>query len=211
MLVSLSVVINSSIKTKIARNEAEIESSNSQAVINFLNDELLLTYNNSIQNKEEITVPSVFKVMSEKIEGKFENKPVYEASIRMKLGRIFLSLEDYGEAGDNFEKAMIIYSEQLGEDHLTTLKSGINFGLCCAKQGRFDEAITHLQEVIRINPDLAEAYSGLGITYLELGRYEEAIEALVQAINLKPNSEKVYTNLGYAYLNLGRNEEAIEA
>jgi len=78
------------------------------------------------------------------------------------------------------------------------------------KQGRTDEAVSHFEQAIRINPDYADAHYNLGTAYGNLGRYQEAIKSLKQAIRIKPDDAEAHYNLGVTYGNLGRHQDAIE-
>jgi len=58
---------------------------------------------------------------------------------------------------------------------------------------RHDDAFAAYQEVA-INPDLADAHSGIGNTLRELGRLDEAREAYLKSIALKLVSGEFYYN-----------------
>lgn len=70
-----------------------------------------------------------------------------------------------------------------------------------ARQGRVEEAIPLLEDVINEYPDYAPAYGILGSIYVEIGYPESAIELLEQAKELEPNDFKARYWLGCA---LGR-------
>jgi tetratricopeptide (TPR) repeat protein len=78
-------------------------------------------------------------------------------------------------------------------------------------QTRYVEAVLAYREALRLNPQLADAYNGLGVTYAEQGRYEESVEALRIAVELSPNAAYLHGNLGYALMLSGSNEEALRA
>jgi Flp pilus assembly protein TadD len=68
-----------------------------------------------------------------------------------------------------------------------------------AQQGRTGEAIWHLSEVLRINPDNAGAYYCLGKALAEQNRMEEAIESYHQALRLKPDWPEALNSLARVY------------
>jgi len=72
------------------------------------------------------------------------------------------------------------------------------------------KAIEYLNNAIKLQPDLAEAYSNRGIAYSNLGQQQRAIEDYNEAIRLKPNDAEAYYNRGNAYRKLGRYQRAIE-
>jgi tetratricopeptide (TPR) repeat protein len=72
------------------------------------------------------------------------------------------------------------------------------------------KAIEYLNEVIKLKPDLAEAYNNRGNAYSDLGQYQRAIEDYNEAIHLKPDNAFAYNNRGLAYRDLGQHQHAIE-
>ncbi len=77
--------------------------------------------------------------------------------------------------------------------------------------GRRDEAITHLQEALRLNPDFAEAHLTMGNALLDIpGRLGDALAEYRTAARLAPDSERAHTNLGNALLRAGQTREAID-
>lgn len=79
------------------------------------------------------------------------------------------------------------------------------------QQGRSDQAIFLLQEVIRQQPDSAEARFLLGEAYLAQRSPDLAIEAFQEALRLKPNYAEAEAGLGSAYLAKGMKDQADEA
>jgi Tfp pilus assembly protein PilF len=84
-----------------------------------------------------------------------------------------------------------------------------NLGGALLVGGAVDEAITQLQEALRIDPGHAEAHSNLGVALARRGRAAEAIDHYRQALRLDPHQTQAYSNLGNALLALGQIGEAI--
>lgn len=61
------------------------------------------------------------------------------------------------------------------------------------------------------NPDSAESYFNLGVSYGKSGMDKEAIESFKQAIRIKPDYYFAHCGLGVSYGKLGMYREAIEA
>jgi Flp pilus assembly protein TadD len=72
-----------------------------------------------------------------------------------------------------------------------------------------DEAITQLQEALRIDPGHAGAHSNLGVALARQGHAAQAIDHYEDAIRLDPRQTQAYSNLGNALLSQGRIPEAI--
>jgi tetratricopeptide (TPR) repeat protein len=65
--------------------------------------------------------------------------------------------------------------------------------------GNFDLAAREYQAVIRLRPDVAEAYASLGLVYNAQGKYAESARALAKAEKLKPGLPGVSLYLGIDY------------
>lgn len=74
--------------------------------------------------------------------------------------------------------------------------------------GRTEEALTPVQNAVRLLPGDAEARHDLGIVRYALGRHEEAEASLRQAIELRPEFAEAHGNLGNMLRELGRMKEA---
>lgn len=72
-----------------------------------------------------------------------------------------------------------------------------------------DTAVRHLQEAIRLKPDLGEAHGNLGAALLVQGRVPEAIAACVRALELDPRLPGANRTLGEAYVRAGRPDLAL--
>ena len=87
-----------------------------------------------------------------------------------------------------------------------------NLATILMKRGRHEEAISHLEEVIRIAPGYrAEALCNIGKALFELGRLEEAVARYRQALGLREDFPDAHYNLGLALVALRRQAEAEKA
>ncbi|MGB9454732.1 MAG: tetratricopeptide repeat protein [Bryobacteraceae bacterium] len=78
-----------------------------------------------------------------------------------------------------------------------------------AQAGRLPEAVTHLEQAVRLRPDLAQMHSDLGIALAGTpGRLEDAIAQFRTAMRLRPDSEVPHINLANALAQGGRLKEA---
>ncbi|RKU38797.1 hypothetical protein C6496_04645 [Candidatus Poribacteria bacterium] len=76
------------------------------------------------------------------------------------------------------------------------------------KQQKYEEAIKHYTEAIKLKPDLAEAYNNRGNVYTRKGEFDNAIRDHNTAIKLNPDDASTYHNRGEARLHLLEWEEA---
>jgi tetratricopeptide (TPR) repeat protein len=85
-----------------------------------------------------------------------------------------------------------------------------NLGIELAHEGRFEEAIAHYREAVRIRPDYAEGHTNFGLALCATGRVEEGIAHFRAAIRSEPGNAVIYNDLGVALARIGRLSEAIE-
>jgi tetratricopeptide (TPR) repeat protein len=85
-----------------------------------------------------------------------------------------------------------------------------NLASTLAEEGKFNEAVYHYNEAIRITPYYADDYKNRGNAYAKLGQYQLAIEDYNQAIRLQPDCVDAYYGRGTIYGGLGRYQSAIE-
>lgn len=71
--------------------------------------------------------------------------------------------------------------------------------------GRADEAISHFEASIRLQPDYPQAYNNLGIALARIpGRLPEAISYLEAAVRIEPDYAEAQNNLGIALAGVPR-------
>ncbi len=78
------------------------------------------------------------------------------------------------------------------------------------QQGKIDEAISQLEQALRLRPDDAVQHSNLGLALAQAGRVSEAIAHYEQALRIKPDYAKAHSNLGLALARVGKPQEAME-
>ena len=84
-----------------------------------------------------------------------------------------------------------------------------NMGSVLLKERRFNEAIVHFAETIRIKPDDVEACNNLGYAYIFQGDLDRATFYFLEATRIKPGHVKANNNLGHVFLKQKRFNEAI--
>ncbi len=82
-------------------------------------------------------------------------------------------------------------------------------GVKYAKDKQYDKAVESFKQAIKLNPNLAAAYHGLGNIYGDTGRVIEALEPLKTAARLDPDNALIHLNLGITYGNLRRTDDAL--
>jgi TolB-like protein len=83
------------------------------------------------------------------------------------------------------------------------------YGILLACRGRFDEAIAHGLESVKLDPLSRILYTTVGDSYYYARRFEEAIDIYRQAIEFSPDFVQVRFDLGRSLEQAGRYEEAL--
>ena len=84
-----------------------------------------------------------------------------------------------------------------------------NLGDALLAERKNEEAISHFQTAIKLNPDHTKAHYNLGVVLQQKGNTNEAISHYKMAIKLNPDFAEAYNNLGNALLAEQKTEEAI--
>lgn len=172
-----------------ARDEAKRQAKTSQAVSDFLRDDLLASVDPYVTQGREVTVRSFLDVASKELEGKFEREPLVEASIRHTLGNTYRNIGDFGPAQKHLERAYNIQREQLGQEHPDTLGTMEGLARVYWRQGRYEKAQLLFTQTVKgrrkvlgeEHSDTLYSMNALAMLYYSQGRYREA--------------ESLYTNL----------------
>jgi tetratricopeptide (TPR) repeat protein len=77
------------------------------------------------------------------------------------------------------------------------------------RQGKLEEALTFIDQALRLEPDYAGAHVNRGNILALQGRFESALEDYGKALRLKPDFAEAYCNRSNALTALGRYEEAV--
>ncbi len=84
-----------------------------------------------------------------------------------------------------------------------------NLGFVLLRDGTPDQAIPHLEQALRIEPDFVEAHTTLAATLAAAGDLPRAIDHLRQAIRLRPNDPEALANLAGFLREAHRPAEAV--
>ncbi len=122
------------------------------------------------------------------------------ANLHNGYGSVLAQLKRFSEASEEFGAAA---------RHSTWPEAPANWALACVQSGKFEEAITHYQEAIRMRPSFSSAYSGMGTAWVRLNKPDEAIKSFQECLRLAPNDFNTVSKLGDIYLQTGHASEAV--
>jgi protein O-GlcNAc transferase len=127
-----------------------------------------------------------------------ENDP-RSAQIRRVEALSLAALGRNSEAEAAFQEALRMENRGVPADD-----PAIDYGVFLFHQGRAEEGVAPLREVVRRHPDIGRAQLELGCVLLALERVEEAAGHLERAVALEPQSERAKLLLGKVRVRMGR-------
>jgi serine/threonine protein kinase len=213
-------VVMSTLFALRAQHQARI----SEAYGSFLRDDLLASVSPARRKGRDVTVRSLLDTASERLEGRFQNEPLLEASLRDTLGWTYRELDEPEAAETHLERALQIYKKYLGPEHRQTLSSMNRLAWLRVNQGQNQEAAELLEEglaaaqhVFGSEESITLSFANtLGCVYKNLGRCNDAEQLYLKTIPIaqrvlgsKNNlSLMMVGNLGQIYEEQGRYDEA---
>jgi Tfp pilus assembly protein PilF len=84
-----------------------------------------------------------------------------------------------------------------------------NLGVALSAAGQHDEALRHLREAVRLEPDFATAHNRLGLALNRRGDFAGSTAQLAEVVRLMPASAEAHANLAVALAKEGKRAEAI--
>ncbi len=174
--------------TIAAKRNADTAAATTKAVNDFLQDDLLAQAGASAQaapgakSDPDLKVRTALDRAASRIETKFKDQPLVEASIRQTIGVAYQDLGLYPETQVQFARALELRRRALGEENPDTLFSMNRLAWLYANQGKYAEAeplFTKALEVQRRllgedNPATLDTMQGLGFLNKRQGKYPQA-------------------------------------
>lgn len=77
------------------------------------------------------------------------------------------------------------------------------------REGRLNDALPYLQDLVRYAPDNSNGHLNLGLTLWQTGDHARGVEEIERALELKPSNAEARYNYGYLLSLEGRIDEAI--
>lgn len=122
------------------------------------------------------------------------------------LGRAYLIMEDYAQALPYYEALIKDMSEEELQENTQVLYLR---GICLERLGRWEEAVTDFEFVLKYKPENADALNYLGYTWVDKGvNLGKAFKMIEKAVELEPTNGAIIDSLGWAHYKLGRYKQA---
>jgi tetratricopeptide (TPR) repeat protein len=101
------------------------------------------------------------------------------------------------------------YAEKAIEKDPNGADAHVWLGNCLKFVSRAEEAISHYEKAMRLNPRPPQwYYINLGSAYFQLGRYEDVVPQYEKALASGPNSVPTHAGPAAAYVMTGKEDEA---
>jgi len=197
-----------------------------EAINDFFSNDVLAAVDPLTGEKPVASLEPILDIATQRLEGKFEDEPLIEASIRYTLSRRYWHIGKYNAAEANLKRAVELRSRKVGTDDPELLNYMQELGWVYYYQSKYDKAEALLVEAMdkgrtvwdELDPILLRATSRLGWLYHFLGRNEEAAKVhgeKLEVIRRRLGSDHpviagYMRGLAGAYRGLGRYEEAAE-
>jgi tetratricopeptide (TPR) repeat protein len=102
-------------------------------------------------------------------------------------------------------------AEQLMRDFPGRDGSLVIMGNLCYRHGDVIKALEYWNKALKINPEQANVYKSMALSYMKKGKFDDAISQFRKALEIQPELADVYVNIGHSLMMSGRPNEAIEA
>jgi len=114
-----------------------------------------------------------------------------KAAVNRELGIAYFRLKKFGKAKDALKDAV----QHAGKD----MELFLRLGQTLLKLGEYKDSAIQLENVIDLEPSLAEAHASLGLAYGHMERYQKGLRACRDALKLAPHYAVAYRNMGKIY------------
>jgi len=89
-----------------------------------------------------------------------------------------------------------------------SIKEAFNLAVQCHQNNNLQDAQNYYQEVLKIDPNFADAHNNLGNIFKELKDYQKAKSCYEKVIAINPNYADAHYNFGILLKELGENQKA---
>ena len=211
-------------QAKKAEIQAVQQAQTTQAVLDFINDDLLAVVEQVRTMGREVTVKEMLDIAANRFESKYPDQPLVEASIRTSLGLTYFKLGQYGIADQHLAQANEIRLKELGIRDPLTLASMHNLASLYIKMEKYQDAEPLLNITLEIrnqilgkeDAETLRTEANLASLYLKTGRPQEAEPLFSQVLAIRRrdigeshiDTLRTKANMASVYLYQKRYDEA---
>ncbi|MCP5527063.1 MAG: serine/threonine protein kinase [Verrucomicrobiales bacterium] len=152
-----------------ANIHAQVEAANAMATLDFIEEGLLgrldpfATHAGDEEWGRNLTLLEAVRTAAADLEVRFAGQPLVEASLRLTLGRTYLRLNEAESAGPHLERAVELFTQELGPHDARTLEARHYHAEFLSNTSRSAEAIPAHEAVLEarrnlLSPDARETF-----------------------------------------------------
>jgi tetratricopeptide (TPR) repeat protein len=212
------------------KQRADEESASAKAISDFLQKDLLAQASANTQAgpatkpDPDLKVRTALDRAAARIDGKFANQPLVEASIRQTMGKTYRDLGLLPEAQRELERALELRRQVLGEDRKETLEVKDNLAQVYDSEGKYPQAEAMFSKALEVlrrvagsqDPETLDLVDDLGVLYMHQLKYAQAEPLLAEVFEARrrirgesdPDTLLVMNNLGGVYNGEGKYDQA---
>lgn len=143
------------------------------------------------QSKDHLAAVMEYKQTLKYLELEVVNKHLKEHTVRKRLGKLYLFLQNNEEAKKEF-----LILTKLEPDNADNF---YQVGLIFEKSGLLNKALPYFQNAVKINPNHSDAQYHTGFIQFYLGNIKEAQTALLAAVHANAQNYDAHYYLGMCY------------
>jgi tetratricopeptide (TPR) repeat protein len=136
---------------------------------------------------------------------------LYEEPVLISGGFQTLTIRIPGKANDEQAKDATVSIRQLEHKVPSQAQKEFASGKAASSKGDQTVALDHFQKAAQIDPEFADAFTGIGISDMALGKLQQAADQFQKAVNLVPDHVGALANLSIVLCRLEHYHEAGEA
>jgi tetratricopeptide (TPR) repeat protein len=212
------------------KQRADNESASAKVVSDFLQNDLLAQASADAQARPETKPDPDLKVRTAldraaaRIDGKFDQQPLVEASIRQTIGNTYQNLGLYPEAERQLLRALSVRTAALGGSHRETLRTMGELAGMYLYEGKYSQAEPMINKVLEVqrrvqgdqHPDTLRTMTGLAALYRNQGKYAQAEPLYTKVLEVSrrmlgeehPDSLNTMNELALVYQGQGKYAQA---
>jgi serine/threonine protein kinase/tetratricopeptide (TPR) repeat protein len=208
-----------------AEAKANTQRAVAEETVDFLRVDLLAQASPVSAPEPDLKLRTALDRASEKIEGRFANRPMVEAGIRTTLARTYGWLGEYATMERHAQRSLELYRRELGETNAMVLAEMARLGEAYWRQGKYTDSIKLLSQALEMgrqslgaeHPQTLITMNNLGSAYQVAGRPAEAVALFDETLKLRkarlgpdhPETLASMSGLASAYRAAGQLSESL--
>jgi tetratricopeptide (TPR) repeat protein len=169
--------------------KAQTEAARSRQVAQFMKGMLKGVGPRVALGRDTKLLRDILDATAKRLDQDLAGQPMVEAELRMTLGAVYDDLGDFPGAVAMYQKALALYREELGSEHLAVASALCALGQSLLDFGKPGEAVTPLREALAIQRKLNSEIASNVTTPLvralaRIGRADEAEAVLRERLTL---------------------------